>query len=57
MTSDLHSPTHPVLELNQVVAYFAYANRTVQGLGGRTDGEALGLSPAISADLRDWAHG
>lgn len=28
-----------ILELNQVVAYFAYANRTVLGLGVTTDGE------------------
>lgn len=35
------------LEINQVVAYFAYANRTVLGLGVNTEGEILGLSPAI----------
>jgi uncharacterized peroxidase-related enzyme len=46
-----------ILEVNQVTAYFAYANRTVQGLGGTTEGEALGLSPAPSDDLRDWEHG
>ncbi len=34
-----------ILEINQVCAYFAYANRTVLGLGCTTDGEALGLSP------------
>lgn len=45
-----------ILEVNQVTAYFAYANRTVQGLGGRTDGEMLGLSPEPSDDLGDWEH-
>ena len=42
-----------ILELNQVAAYFAYANRTVTGLGVTTDGEKLGLSP--KNDER-WAH-
>lgn len=46
-----------ILEVNQVTAYFAYANRTVQGLGGTTDGEVLGLSPETSDDLSDWEHG
>ena len=42
-----------ILDLNQVVAYFAYANRTVQGLGVRTGDEPLGLHPdAGSASLR-----
>lgn len=41
-----------ILEINQVVAYFAYANRTVLGLGVSTDGDVLGLSP--SGD--DWRH-
>ncbi|MEM8962342.1 MAG: peroxidase-related enzyme [Acidobacteriota bacterium] len=41
-----------ILEINQVVAYFAYANRTVLGLGVSTDGDILGLSP--SGD--DWQH-
>ena len=31
-----------ILEINQVAGYFAYANRTVSGLGVTTDGEALG---------------
>jgi len=31
-----------ILDLNQVVAYFAYANRTILGLGVSTDGEPLG---------------
>ena len=45
-----------ILEINQVVAYFAYANRTVQGLGGTTAGEVLGLSPKASEQLDDWRH-
>jgi uncharacterized peroxidase-related enzyme len=45
-----------ILEVNQVTAYFAYANRTVQGLGVTTRGDVLGLSPAdTSGD--DWHHG
>ena len=34
-----------ILDLNQLVAYFAYANRTVLGLGVNTTGEVLGLHP------------
>lgn len=45
-----------ILELNQVVAYFAYANRTVLGLGVTTDGDVLGLSPGDSADPANWSH-
>jgi uncharacterized peroxidase-related enzyme len=45
-----------ILEVNQVVAYFAYANRTVSGLGVTTDGDILGLSPADTAG-DDWGHG
>lgn len=45
-----------ILEVNQVVAYFAYANRTVQGLGVTTDGDVLGLSPADSDDAGSWQH-
>jgi len=33
-----------ILEINQVSAYFAYANRTVSGLGVNMDGEVLGPS-------------
>lgn len=43
-----------ILEVNQVVSYFAYANRTVTGLGVDTEGEVLGLSPDES---EDWHHG
>lgn len=35
-----------ILEINQAIAYFAYANRTVLGLGINTDGEILGLNPS-----------
>ena len=44
-----------ILEINQVVAYFAYANRTVIGLGVTTDGDTLGLSPN-SSEGDDWHH-
>ena len=44
-----------ILEVNQVVAYFAYANRTVLGLGVTTDGDILGLSPN-SGDGDNWQH-
>lgn len=39
-----------ILDLNQIVAYFAYANRTVQGLGVRTEDEPLGLHPDTGRD-------
>ncbi len=45
-----------ILEINQVTAYFAYANRTVQGLGCSTDGDILGLSPNQSNDSGNWSH-
>ena len=45
-----------ILEINQVTAYFAYANRTVLGLGCTTEGEVLGLSPGNSDDPNDWNH-
>lgn len=43
-----------ILEINQVAAYFAYANRTVLGLGVTTSGDVLGLSP--SGGESDWGH-
>ena len=46
-----------ILELNQVAAYFAYANRTVSGLGVNTKGEVLGQSPATGDDESGWGHG
>ncbi|MFQ5529583.1 MAG: carboxymuconolactone decarboxylase family protein [Gemmatimonadota bacterium] len=45
-----------ILEINQVCAYFSYANRTVLGLGCETDGEVLGLSPGAADDPGDWSH-
>lgn len=45
-----------ILEINQVVAYFNYANRTVLGLGINTDGDILGLSPNDSSDENNWQH-
>lgn len=45
-----------ILEINQVSAYFSYANRTVLGLGCSTDGDILGLSPNDSANPDDWSH-
>jgi uncharacterized peroxidase-related enzyme len=46
-----------ILEINQVAAYFSYANRTVLGLGCSTEGDVLGLSPGKSANPDDWSHG
>ena len=45
-----------ILEINQVVAYFNYANRTVLGLGVNTDNEVLGLSPKNKDDENSWSH-
>jgi uncharacterized peroxidase-related enzyme len=45
-----------ILELNQVTAYFCYANRTVLGLGVNTDGDTIGLSPNNSGNPDDWSH-
>ena len=45
-----------ILEINQVVSYFNYANRTVLGLGVSTDGDILGLSPNDSSDAANWSH-
>ena len=45
-----------ILEINQVVAYFSYANRTVLGLGCSTKGDIIGLSPGNSDDPDDWGH-
>ncbi len=46
-----------ILEINQVTAYFAYANRTVIGLGTSTAGDILGLSPGQSDEPDNWSHG
>ena len=45
-----------ILEINQVCAYFSYANRTVLGLGCSTEGDILGLSPNNNDDPNDWGH-
>lgn len=45
-----------ILEINQVSAYFSYANRTVLGLGCSTNGDILGLSPNNNEDPNDWSH-
>ena len=50
-----------ILEINQVVSYFGYANRTVVGLGVNMDGDIIGLAPSgkirmtgrISNNLKD----
>ncbi len=45
-----------ILEINQVTAYFAYANRTVLGLGIESHGDIIGLSPGDSGDPDNWSH-
>lgn len=45
-----------ILEVNQVTAYFNYANRTVLGLGVNTDGDIIGLSPGENDDVENWNH-
>jgi len=45
-----------ILEINQVTAYFAYANRTVLGLGINTEGDIIGLSPSDNTDPDNWSH-
>ncbi|HMQ62506.1 MAG TPA: peroxidase-related enzyme [Flavilitoribacter sp.] len=45
-----------ILELNQVISYFCYVNRTVLGLGVTTEGDILGLSPGDGADEENWHH-
>jgi uncharacterized peroxidase-related enzyme len=45
-----------IFEANQVVAYFGYSNRLLNGLGVTTDGDVLGLSPPDTDDLTDWRH-
>ncbi len=44
-----------ILEINQVISYFNYANRTVLGLGVNIEGDILGLSPNDS-DGKNWNH-
>ncbi|MBQ4821132.1 peroxidase-related enzyme [Aquimarina sp. MMG016] len=45
-----------ILEINQVVSYFNYVNRTVVGLGVNTEGDIIGLSPNDSDDAENWNH-
>lgn len=45
-----------ILEINQVVSYFNYVNRTVLGLGVNTNGDIIGLSPNNSEDPDNWGH-
>ena len=45
-----------ILEINQVAAYFGYANRTVLGLGINMEGDIIGLSPGDGADMDNWSH-
>ena len=45
-----------ILEINQVAAYFAYANRTVLGLGINTKDDIIGLSPGDSENPDNWSH-
>ena len=45
-----------ILEINQVTAYFSYANRTVLGLGVSTAGDIIGLSPGDSQNPDNWSH-
>lgn len=45
-----------ILEVNQVVSYFSYANRTVLGLGVSTEGDVLGLSPNDQDNEENWSH-
>lgn len=45
-----------ILEINQVISYFNYVNRTVIGLGVNTKGDILGLSPNDSNDPKNWSH-
>jgi uncharacterized peroxidase-related enzyme len=59
MVDDLRSLGYDdgeILEINQVTAYFSYANRTVLGLGCSTEGDVLGLSPNNSDNPDDWSH-
>ena len=44
-----------ILEINQVVSYFNYVNRTVVGLGVALEKENIGLSPN-SSDEDSWSH-
>ena len=45
-----------ILEINQVISYFNYVNRTVLGLGVSLHGDTIGLSPNESDDPKNWSH-
>jgi len=45
-----------ILEVNQVIAYFNYANRTVLGLGVELEDEDIGFSPNDNDDEENWGH-
>ncbi|PCI72787.1 MAG: alkylhydroperoxidase [Gammaproteobacteria bacterium] len=45
-----------ILEVNQVIAYFNYANRTVLGLGVELESDNVGLSPNDNDDEENWGH-
>ena len=45
-----------ILEINQVTAYFGYANRTGLGLGINAEGDIIGLSPGDNSDPDNWSH-
>lgn len=45
-----------ILEINQVVSYFNYVNRSVVGLGVSIKGDILGLSPNDNDDPNNWSH-
>ncbi len=45
-----------ILEINQVVSYFNYVNRSVVGLGVNLKGDIIGLSPNNSEDPNHWNH-
>jgi len=53
---DLGFTDGEILEINQVAAYFSYANRTVSGLGVTIKGDILGLSPRDSKNPENWHH-
>jgi len=46
-----------ILEINQVVSYFNYVNRTVVGLGVDLEKDHFGLSPNDNDDPNNWGHG
>ena len=56
MMRDVGFDDGEILEINQVSAYFAYANRTVSGLGVNMAGEVLGQSPETGDDDAGWSH-